>query len=129
MDKEIWKPVPGYRRKYLVSSFGRIESAYRETKNGFIGRTGTMLKFSINKRGYYIVRLATRINGAMVKKTHKVHRLVALTFHENPHNKPQVNHKDLNPLNNRSDNLEWATAKENTNHAQVNGRRPMAKTA
>lgn len=119
MEQEIWLPVPGFDGKYLASSFGRIRSIYSKTKTGKVRLTGTILKPAINCRGYYILKLS--------KKTYKVHRLIALTYHPNPDNKPQVNHKDLDQLNNRADNLEWATAKENTNHAQINGRIPIAK--
>jgi len=48
------------------------------------------------------------------------HRLVAQTFIPNKHNKPEVNHKDGNGLNNNIDNLEWVTHKENMQHAGEN---------
>lgn len=118
-------PIPGFDGKYLASSRGRIKSVFAITKTGKRSLTGTILKTSVNERGYLILKLSKRVDSMPVQKTYKVHRLIAATFHENPHNKPQVNHKDLNKLNNSSGNLEWATAKENTNHAQENGALPL----
>ena len=49
------------------------------------------------------------------------HRIIAEVFVPNPNNKPCVNHKDGNKLNNRADNLEWVTHSENTLHAFKTG--------
>jgi hypothetical protein len=51
------------------------------------------------------------------KSTTSIHRIVACTFLENPENKKTVNHKNGDKLDNTVENLEWATYKENTQHA------------
>jgi hypothetical protein len=75
------------------------------------------MKPQINARGYLVIGLM--INDK--QRMHKIHRLVSNAFIENPENKPQVNHIDGNKLNNCISNLEWATQKENIQHAYKNG--------
>ena len=96
----IWKEYP-FNNKYLVSNTGEVK--HKRTNRIMIGS-------KVN--GYRFVLLNIDSNN---KKNCLIHRLVAQTFLENPHNKPVVNHKDTNKLNNHVDNLEWVTYKENLN--------------
>ena len=89
--EEIWKDAPGYEGLYKVPNYGRVM------------RGGVCLKPDVTPEGYCRVKLCK--NG--VGKRYLIHRLVAIVFLPNPNNYPLVNHKDLNPMNNHADNLEW----------------------
>jgi len=104
--EEQFKQIKGYNN-YLISELGRV----------FNLKFKRFLKPGKDKDGYFLVDLYK--NG--VGKTHKVHRLVTLAFIPNPENKPTINHIDGVKTNNFVDNLEWATNKENTQHALDNG--------
>lgn len=81
-------------------------------------RTKKMLKLSLDKDGYYRVSLYTNN-----KKYNKpVHRLVALTFLENPDNLPIVDHIDKDRTNNCVNNLRWVDYKGNSRNAKFNKR-------
>jgi hypothetical protein len=108
--KEVWKDVLGYEGRYQVSNLGNILAINykRSGKSHLINQSQT-------HDGYFRVNLC---NGARsTKKFYFVHVLVAKAFIPNPENKPQVNHKDGNKANNRIDNLEWVTSKENIAHS------------
>ena len=120
---EKWQPVLGFEQYYLVSSFGRIKSLYRETyryREGKFSPTNILkypekiLKQSILKAGGYCgVKLVTkhkRLNST-------VHIIAALAFIPNPENKPEVNHKKGIKTDNRIWELEWNTTSENIYHA------------
>ena len=126
--KDRWKPLPFCYWKYQVSNLGKVKSVYSISKTGILRPCNTILKTTVNDKGYEKVRIHwLDLAGNRHKKTMAVHRLVAMMFVANKEKKPEVNHKDLNKLNNAYWNLEWVTPKENTNHAQINGARPIAK--
>lgn len=117
---EIWLPVRGYEGLYEVSDLGRVRSLDREVNYSdgrVVVKKGMIRSVSAGANGYENVRLYKDKK----PKSHSVHRLVAEAFIPNPENKPQVNHKDRNPLNNEYTNLEWVTHQENADHAWATG--------
>ena len=110
--QEIWKPIKGYEGLYEVSNLGRVKSL-----NRYHHRHENILKNKITKDGYYETTLVKNGKSKFIRS----HRLVALTFIDNPLNKTEVNHKDGNKLNNFVGNLEWVTSSENQLHAYRTG--------
>lgn len=108
---EFWKDIQGFEGRYQISSWGNVRSVGRliVKKNGAIMETETCQLKAANCKGYLFVALS--INDK--QKLFQIHRLVANAFILNPENKPEVNHKDLNPRNNSISNLEWVTSSEN----------------
>jgi hypothetical protein len=78
-------------------------------------------KLWINAGGYLLFQYHPLGNG-YANKSLLVHRIVATVFIPNPDNKPEVNHIDCDPTNNRVENLEWCTSSENTRHSWKLGR-------
>lgn len=113
---EVWKPVVGFENNYEISSFGRVRglSRTRISKGNSTAKIQSrILKQKTSKYGYLIIGLCLDSK----KSHHMVHRLVAKSFHENPEDKPTVNHIDGDKKNNNVRNLEWSTHKEQTRHA------------
>jgi hypothetical protein len=117
---EKWLPIPGFEGKHEVSNTGRVRSLQRVTPyRGKFNRTfpAKMLKPCVSGQ-YHCVTLSGQ-------KRIYIHKAVAMAFLPNPQNKKEVNHKDLNKLNNCVENLEWVTPKENMAHARKNGVIPI----
>lgn len=103
---EIWKTIDEYPN-YQVSNMGNVKSLnYKRTGNEKI------LKQYNHTFGYKIVSLSQ--NGKIKKVC--VHRLVAMAFIPNPENKPEIDHINTDPIDNRVCNLRWVTSKENSNN-------------
>jgi hypothetical protein len=108
---EVWKQFRN--TNYSVSTFGKIRNDL----------TNKILKQSINKDGYYVSAL--RIEGKAFQ--FKSHRIIAETFLENKEKKPTVNHLNFDKLDNKLENLEWATNKEQMQHFYSTGRNAWNK--
>ena len=118
LPKQIWKDIPGYEGLYQVSNTGRVRSL---NYNGT--RKTKVLKQGKARDGYKKVGLYKNSK----QEYYLIHRLVALTFIPNPLNLPQVNHINEIKDDNRVSNLEWCTAKYNSNYGTRLERRSQAK--
>ena len=127
--KEVWEELKTFTKtyngvtikydvsgRYMISNHGNLRSLDRKDS---IGREleGRERKLRLNPNGYLDVNLHK--DGKVLNC--KVHRLVAETFLRNTDNKRTVNHIDGNKINNRVDNLEWATHTEQQKHAYDSG--------
>lgn len=115
-DEEVWKDIKGFEGVYQVSNKGQVKSCSRPKfiRSWFITKEFIM-KQKQSKSGYAVIGL--HLPEAQGKSHPSVHRLVAEAFIENPENKPTVNHKDGDKLNNNVLNLEWNTSSEQMQHA------------
>lgn len=112
MTEKEWRPVPGYD-KYLCSNSGDLYSL-------FLNRA---MKPADDSHGYLQLVLAR--NG--IRKSLKVHKIVALTFLGDIASGLVVNHKDGNKRNNNVSNLEIVTKREDVEHAIAHGLMPIGE--
>lgn len=112
--EEIWKDLEGYENLYKISNTGKIWSC-RQNKE---------MKLSIRSGGYSSVNLTK--NGE--RKTFYVHRLVALTFIDNPNNFEEVGHivPVLESNDNSVSNLKWISKEKNLEQREEDGNRLRA---
>lgn len=116
---EEWLDIPDYLGYYQVSDLGRVKSLSGTiiTKSGVIKpKNELIMRQTVKSNGYLSIMFSVESN---LKRFH-VHRLVAISFIENPELKPEVNHKNCIKTHNYKMNLEWNTVQENKDHAVLN---------
>lgn len=92
-------PIPIFDlEEYRIDKLGNIFSLKKQI----------YLKPNLNKDGYAYVMIN--------KKQRLIHRLVAITFIDNPNNFKEVNHKNEIKNDNRVENLEWCSRKYNATY-------------
>jgi hypothetical protein len=104
----IWKPVVGYENLYSINTLGEVRSL-----KDCQGKYQQKLLTSRVRAGYLSVTLYKE----GIRKDKCIHRLLAESFIDNPNNKLCVNHINGIKTDNRIENLEWVTHKENTRHS------------
>lgn len=111
---EIWKDIKGYEGLYQVSNMARVKSLEKKVRcaHGYRTLPEKVLKNKTSIGGYYYVNLYKD----RTLKTAYVHKLVATAFIPNPKNKPQADHINTIRTDNRVENLQWVTIKENCNN-------------
>lgn len=114
--KEIWRNVKNYEGLYQVSNMGNIKRLGIVNQFGFFPKEKILTPKKC-KNGYLRVSLGKQNKF----KEFYIHRLVAEHFIENPLLKQQVNHLNGIKNDNRVENLEWVTPKENMRHAIKHG--------
>jgi hypothetical protein len=112
MQKEIFKDIPGYEGLYQIGDLGSVKSLnYR--------RTGKekLLCTRLDGSGYPMIDLYRNGNA----ESRNVHQLVAIVFFGHKPNgiKMVVNHKNFIKTDNRVENIEIVTNRENSNRKHI----------
>ena len=114
---EIWKEIRGYDGLYQISNWGRVKSLERIDNNNHPIKE-KILTPQKNKYGYYKIILSK--NGK--QKSFQIHRLVYETFVGEIPDGMQCNHINEIKTDNRLENLNLMTSKENSNWGTRNER-------
>lgn len=122
-NNKPWKDrwiVDAIRKRYLiVKEDGTILRCVKADEEGnLLSTVYRTVKVQVHKKSG---RVFFNLTWRGFKKSVLVNRVVALRYHPNPLNLPQVNHIDGDKEHNAKDNLEWSTGSDNEKHAHRTG--------
>ena len=123
VDETLIPPIILEENTYyhFISNLGRLKIPVKQQSGIKIGSKSIFKEYTI-KDTFTIVKKNGKSKGYYQYKKNKIHKLVAKTFIENNDiKKDKVNHKNGDTLDNRVENLEWVTNKENIQHAYDTG--------
>lgn len=109
LPDEEWCDIEGSDGLYQISTHDRVKS-FRKFA------TGQILKNHISSNGYPVCQFRLPDKKRV---PHTIHRLKAIAFIPNPDNKPQIHHKDGNPLNTDLSNFVWCDGSYNVKQNSV----------
>lgn len=123
LEGEVWADIRDYEGIYKVSNYGRIKSLKRTVRYYSYTKEipSQIIRPNITgKDGKYYFAIHLRKDEK--RKSVKIHRLVALSFIENPNNYPCINHKNEDKFDNRAENLEWCSYSYNNTYNNLKER-------
>lgn len=110
------KPIENFNG-YYISDDGKVYcNLGRGNRDKSIRIEMYEIKPRLTRNGYARVYMRNSVTNK--RQDAYIHRLVAKYFIPNPLNKKYVNHINCERNDNRRENLEWCTAKENTQYTE-----------
>lgn len=127
------KDINGWEGKYAITRDGRVWAherilAVKSRYGEIIAKRykAHWLAGNTTKKGDWYMSIALQ-NTRKDRHGYKIHRLVAQAFIPNPNGLKEINHKNGIKGDNRVENLEWCTHRDNLKHAHDLGLIPKPK--